>query len=162
MDQRTRERIPVLPALLAAVDDGHAAALQRLQAASSTSPGGQFTAAGQTLTRSRTTHASAGKTWAEDPGTGKRRDLTLEEHQAFWAWAAVHILRDTGIFSRGAKRTSGAFSCFGCSEVGWPSVVGATGVVEPRVGCCRSSVSALACAGVELGHQLAVGCPCCR
>jgi integrase len=97
MDQRTRERMPVLPALLAAVDDGHAAALQRLQAALSTAPGGQFTAAGQTLTRSRTTHASAGKTWAEDPGTGKRRDLTLEEHQAFWTWAAVHILRDTGI-----------------------------------------------------------------
>ena len=97
MDQRTRERMPVLPVLLAAVDDGHAAASQRLQAARATAPGGQFTAAGQTLTRSKTTHASAGKTWAEDPGTGKRRDLTLEEHQAFWTWAAVHILRDTGI-----------------------------------------------------------------
>ena len=97
MDQRTRERVPVLPVLLAAVDSGHAAAVQRLQAARATVPGQQFAAAGQTLARSRTTHASAGKTWAEDPGTGKRRDLTLEEHQAFWTWAAVHILRDTGI-----------------------------------------------------------------
>ena len=97
MDQRTRERVPVLPVLLAAVDSGHAAALQRLQAARATVSGQPFTAGGQTLIRSKTTHASAGKTWAEDPGSGKRRDLTLEEHQAFWTWAAVHILRDTGI-----------------------------------------------------------------
>jgi integrase len=97
MDQRTRERIPVLPALLAAVDDARAAALQRLQTALAAGPGSAFTAAGQTWIRSRTTHASAGKTWAQDPRTGKRRDLTLEEHQAFWTWAAVHILRDTGI-----------------------------------------------------------------
>ena len=38
-----------------------------------------------------------GRTWAEDPGGGKRRDLTLEEHKAFWAWAAVEVLRHTGI-----------------------------------------------------------------
>ena len=35
--------------------------------------------------------------WAEDPATGKRRDLTLDEHRAFWAWAAVEVLRLTGI-----------------------------------------------------------------
>jgi integrase len=35
--------------------------------------------------------------WADDPATGKRRNLTLEEHQAFWAWATVEILRLTGI-----------------------------------------------------------------
>jgi hypothetical protein len=27
--------------------------------------------------------------WAEESDTGKRRDLTLEEHQPFWTWAAV-------------------------------------------------------------------------
>src|SRR5262249_9164697 len=35
--------------------------------------------------------------WAEDPETGKRRDLILEEHRAFWSWAAVEVLRHTGI-----------------------------------------------------------------
>lgn len=35
--------------------------------------------------------------WAEDPGTGQRRDLTLEEHRAFWTWATVEVLRHTGI-----------------------------------------------------------------
>ena len=31
------------------------------------------------------------------PGTGERRDLTLEEHRGFWSWAAVEVLRHTGI-----------------------------------------------------------------
>ena len=35
--------------------------------------------------------------WAEDPLTGKRRDLTREEDNAFWAWTAVEVLRMTGI-----------------------------------------------------------------
>ena len=35
--------------------------------------------------------------WADDPGTGKRRDLTLEEHRGFWSWAVVEVLRHTGI-----------------------------------------------------------------
>ena len=33
-----------------------------------------------------TRHGTAvGRVWADDPGTGKRRDLTFEEEQAFWA-----------------------------------------------------------------------------
>ena len=39
----------------------------------------------------------AGKVWADDPGTGKRRDLELEEDHAFWAWAIVEVLRATGV-----------------------------------------------------------------
>jgi Phage integrase family len=97
MDQRTRERIPVLPALLAKVDAGRQAAAARLRAAGATAPGQLFTAAGQTLRRPARTHASAGRTWAQDPGSGKHRDLTLEEHKAFWTWAAVQVLRHTGI-----------------------------------------------------------------
>ena len=38
-----------------------------------------------------------GRTWAEDPVTGARRDLTREEDTAFWTWAAVEVLRATGI-----------------------------------------------------------------
>jgi len=115
MDQRTRERIPVLPALLAKVDADRQAAAARLRAAEATAPGQLFTAGGQTLRRPARAHASAGRTWAQDPGSGKHRDLTLEEHKAFWTWAAVQVLRHTGIFSRGAKRTFSLFSCSGCS-----------------------------------------------
>ena len=97
MDQRTRERLPVLPVLIAAVDQRPHVATDRLHAAQAVAAGEMFTVGGQTLRRSRTTHATVGKTWAEDPDTGKRRDLTLEEHQAFWTWAAVNVLRHTGI-----------------------------------------------------------------
>ena len=97
MDQRTRERLPALPVLVDTVTNTHRAATERLQAAHATAPGALFTAAGQTLRRSLTSHATAGKAWAEDPDTGKRRDLSLEEHQAFWTWAAVEVLRHTGV-----------------------------------------------------------------
>ena len=35
--------------------------------------------------------------WADDPASGKRRDLTLEEDHAFWAWAIIEVLRATGV-----------------------------------------------------------------
>ena len=46
---------------------------------------------------------TTGRIWAEDPGTGKRRDLTFEEHRGFWVWAAVEVLRFTGMFSAGHR-----------------------------------------------------------
>ncbi|MGH3407059.1 MAG: tyrosine-type recombinase/integrase [Streptosporangiaceae bacterium] len=98
MDQRTRERLPVLPVLAASVDTARRQAATILLAAQSAPPGGMFTAAGQTLSRPvMTRHGTSARIWAEDPATGKRRDLTLEEHRAFWAWAAVEVLRLTGI-----------------------------------------------------------------
>jgi Phage integrase family len=97
MDQRTRERIPVLLVLLATVDAGRQAAAERLHAAEAAGPGQLFTVAGQILRRPARAHASAGRTWAQDPGSGKHRDLSLEEHKAFWTWAAVQVLRHTGI-----------------------------------------------------------------
>lgn len=97
MDQRTRERLPVMPVLVDAVTNGLHATTERLQAAQSTEPGGLFTAAGQTLRRAVTSHATVDKTWAEEPDTGKRRDLNHEEHRAFWTWAAIEILRHTGV-----------------------------------------------------------------
>jgi hypothetical protein len=96
MDARTRERLPVLPVLVQTVDRHRKDTADRLAAARQAAPGGTFTAAGQTLTRSATTRAT-GKVWADDPVTGRRRDLTLEEDHAFWAWAAVEVLRSTGI-----------------------------------------------------------------
>ena len=96
MDQRTRERLPVLPALAAATGRGRKDAAARLDAARDTPPGEMFTAGGQTLRRARLARPSA-PTWAEDPGSGKRRNLAREEGSAFWAWAAIEVLRHTGI-----------------------------------------------------------------
>ena len=99
MDARTRERLPVLPALVRTASQRRSDAAALLAAARDTPAGQTFTAAGETLTRSSTPHAAAesGKIWADDPATGKRRDLTLEEDHAFWAWAIIEVLRATGI-----------------------------------------------------------------
>ena len=114
MDQRTRERLPMLPALAAAVDRARQDAAARLQAARSARPGEPFTAGGQTLRRAQVRRLSP-RTWAEDPQTGKRRDLTREEDNAFWSWAAVEVLRTTGIFSGGQVRHAGLRGSFGRS-----------------------------------------------
>jgi integrase len=97
MDQRTRERLPVLPALIAWADAEQKATARRLQAARDTPAGSLFTAGGQTLRRAVMKTATTGRIWAEDPATGKRRDLTFEEHRAFWCQAMVEVLRHTGI-----------------------------------------------------------------
>jgi hypothetical protein len=96
MDARTRERLPVLPALVTAADRNRKDAAARLDAARNAAPGELFTAGGQELRRARLREASP-RTWAEDPATGKRRDLIREEDNAFWAWAAIEVLRHTGI-----------------------------------------------------------------
>ena len=98
MDQRTRERLPFLAALAAWAAAERAAAAQLLQAAAAAPPGALFTAAGQSLRRAQMkTPAATGRIWATAPEGGKRRDLTFEEHRAFWAWAMIEVLRHTGI-----------------------------------------------------------------
>jgi hypothetical protein len=96
MDARTRERLPVLPALVRSAAQQHADAQALLHAARATRPGSAFTAAGMTLARS-ITNATAVSIWADDLAGGSRRNLTAEEDRAFWAWATVEILRATGI-----------------------------------------------------------------
>jgi hypothetical protein len=97
MDQRTRERLPVLPALVAAAENRRTLAAQRLAAASGAAPGQEFAVAGEVLRRAARTPETASHLWAEDPATGRRRDLKGEERRAFWGWAAVEVLRLTGI-----------------------------------------------------------------
>jgi len=97
IDARTRERLPVLPVLLRSVSQRRKDADALLRAARATLPGQAFSAAGQTLIRSVTRHATSTKVWAGDPAGGRRRDLTLEEDHAFWSWAIVEVLRATGI-----------------------------------------------------------------
>ena len=96
MDQRTRERLPVLPRLVRHVHTTHVDAAARLEAARGTESGSTFTAAGGQLRRT-SVGIGSNRVWAEPVNGGKRRDLTGEETRAFWTWAAVETLRHTGI-----------------------------------------------------------------
>lgn len=93
MDTRTRARLPMLPSLVAAVDQHRQQAAVLLEAARRAQPGETFTVAGATFTR----RARAAGIWAQDPTSAKLRDIALEEEQAFWAWAIIEVLRATGI-----------------------------------------------------------------
>jgi integrase len=97
MDARTRERLPVLPALASAVDRQRKDTAALLAAARQATSGQEFTAAGQALVRLPVRGGSPLKVWALDPATGQRADLAGQESYAFWAWAAVEVLRHTGI-----------------------------------------------------------------
>lgn len=97
MDARTRERLPVLPVLVRTVDERRKTSQALLRAATGTRPGDTFTTAGQTLTRSIIGRPTTDRVWVDDPSTGRRRDLSTEENLAFWAWAAVEVLRATGV-----------------------------------------------------------------
>ena len=97
MDARTRERLPVLPALASALGRQRKDAAALLAAARRAQPGQEFTAAGRTLARLPVRSGSPLKVWARDPATGERAELTVQEDYAFWAWAAVEVLRHTGI-----------------------------------------------------------------
>src|SRR6266487_2132852 len=97
IDQRTRERLPVLPALVASAAAERDAAAARLAACTAARPGEAFTVGGLELRRAVMAKGDTARTWAEDLAGGSRRDLTLEQHRAFWAWAAIEVLRHTGI-----------------------------------------------------------------
>jgi Phage integrase family len=97
MDARTRERLPVLPVLVRSAARQHADAATLLHTARAARPGEVITAAGQVLARAATTTSTTAAIWAEDLATGNRRNLTTEEDRAFWAWAAIEVLRATGV-----------------------------------------------------------------
>ena len=71
MDQRTRERLPLLPALIAATGTQRQDTAERLVAAQAAAPGAVFTTAGQTLRRTITTCAGVASVWAENPDGGQ-------------------------------------------------------------------------------------------
>ncbi len=95
IDQRTRERLPALPQVAAILDKARADAAALLAAACPAGDREHFTAAGQTMRR-LILPSSEQRIWAED-FNGTRHDLGREEDRAFWAWAAVEVLRHTGI-----------------------------------------------------------------
>ena len=97
MDQRTRERLPVLPTLVSWVAAERTRTAELLAAAEQARPGEPFTAAGVILRRAVMKTETTGRLWAEDPDTGRRRNLSFEEHRGFWTWSVVELLRHTGI-----------------------------------------------------------------
>ena len=97
MDSRTRERLPVLPVLVEAVDRWRRESRLLLEAGQQTAPGKQFTAAGKTLTRIDRPTAAADNIWVRDPATGKPWLLNRDEEHAFWAWAIIEVFRHTGV-----------------------------------------------------------------
>ena len=97
MDQRTRERLPVLPVLTRTAAERKTAAARRLQAALAAPPGEIIEGTGGTLRRAVAPKANGRHVWAEDAATGKRRNLSYEEEEAFWAFATIEVLRLTGI-----------------------------------------------------------------
>jgi integrase len=96
MDARTRERLPVLPVLVRSAAQHRADAAALLHSARGTRPGYPIIGPGPTLVRS-VTASTAVSVWADDPATARRRNLTAEDSEAFWAWAIVEVLRATGI-----------------------------------------------------------------
>jgi integrase len=97
MDQRTRERLPVLPVLVRTANERRTATAQRLRAARETEPGTLIPDTNATLRRATTPKATGRLVWAEDTATGQRRNLTYDEDEAFWAFATIEVLRLTGI-----------------------------------------------------------------
>ncbi len=95
MDQRTRTQLPLLPALVRAVEQQRKDAEERITTAKATSAEGRFTAVGQEFQRCR--QGDSGRSFVIELTTGKRRDLSHEESAAFWSWATVEVLRHTGI-----------------------------------------------------------------
>ncbi|MYS93815.1 MULTISPECIES: tyrosine-type recombinase/integrase [Streptomyces] len=95
-DQRTRERLPVLPALIRVADRRLKEARARLDALHTAPLGSRFTVLGETYTAPKST-SRAGLTGQAYDTSGRRRDLEAEEKRAFWGWATIEILRHTGI-----------------------------------------------------------------
>ncbi len=97
MDQRTRERLPVLPILVSTTDRRRREAAGLLRAAADTEPGALIPSTCGALRRAIAPKAAGHLTWAEETSSGRRRNLTYEEEEAFWAFAAIEVLRLTGI-----------------------------------------------------------------
>jgi hypothetical protein len=95
MDQRTRTQLPLLPALLRAVEQQRKAAEHLISTARSTPEGEVFTVDGREFRRCR--QGPSGRVYVTELAIGKKRSLTHEEEAAFWSWAAVEVLRATGI-----------------------------------------------------------------
>ncbi|MFD6995017.1 tyrosine-type recombinase/integrase [Streptomyces mirabilis] len=96
-DQRTRERLPVLPVLVRVAAQRLKDARARLEALHAAPMGSTFTFLGDTFTVPSGTNRVGGRAARVADQNGKLRYLVAEERRAFFAWATIEILRHTGI-----------------------------------------------------------------
>ncbi|SBS79350.1 putative DNA integrase/recombinase [uncultured Mycobacterium sp.] len=99
MDQRTRDRLPVLPVLVHTSHQRLSNARQLLEAADQTTAGALIPGTNAALRRAHVPKGIGRHVWADDTTTAKRRNLSSEDDQAFWAFATIEVLRLTGIRS---------------------------------------------------------------
>lgn len=97
MDRRTGERLPALPTLVKMADRRLKEARVRLEALNGSSLGSSFTVLSETFTVPRSSKRADGRPISAWDSLGARRLLGVEERQTFWAWAAIEVLRHTGI-----------------------------------------------------------------
>jgi Phage integrase family len=98
MDQRTRERLPVLPTLVKTAADQLKDAQARLAAVRTAAPGATFTVLGESYTKVKgtryTDHTASATAYDAE---GRRHCFGPAEQRAFWAWTTVEFLRHTGV-----------------------------------------------------------------
>lgn len=104
MADRTRQRQPLLPRLVAQVERDHALYTELLRAGQAAEPGQTFTAGGLAWIRVFSKHDARrqrehghANVRVRDPRTGKVVHVNREEERTFWEWAIVETLRHSGI-----------------------------------------------------------------
>lgn len=95
MHARVREFAPNLPALVRSAHQHKQFTGQLLRMATETPAGLEFTLAELTYRRSAPVRADGGTRLVTAEGT--RIDPVFLEHDAFWSWAMIEVLRHTGI-----------------------------------------------------------------
>jgi hypothetical protein len=108
MHQRVRERLPHLPVLVDEAERHKAEQAAFLAAAEQAAVGQTFSHADQDYCRTRPQAYQTSyyrdcvpPVQVEDLTTGEIIDVGRREHEAFWAWASIEVLRHTGCFSTG-------------------------------------------------------------
>ncbi|MFD6309842.1 site-specific integrase [Streptomyces sp. JHA19] len=97
LDQRTRERLPALPTLVKTAHRLLKEATMRLDALNAAPLGSDFSVLGETFRVPRFSKCADGRPIHAWDAKGTRRSFAGEERSAFWGWAAIEILRHTGI-----------------------------------------------------------------
>ena len=95
MQQRTRTLVPVLPRLIATAEAELEHIGRLLAAMRNTAPEVEVTVDGRRYQRTKTTWKI--NAVALDDGPGPRFDVMRRDDDAFWTWAAIEVLRRTGV-----------------------------------------------------------------